>query len=659
MPKGTSTVYSSALRISQCLPSQRIALLLVLAAALLPYWGTLGAPFVFDDVASIVNNESLRNLGSWHVLLPGDLKGAGVHGRPLVNVTLALNYALSGLHPWSYHLFNSMLHAGSALLLFGLLRRTFCLPALREKMSEKADSLALSISVLWAAHPLLTETVTCVIQRTEGLVSFFILLALYCFVRAQNSTRPNRWLLGTVTACIIGMLSKELMAVLPIFILLFDRQLLSEGFVAAIRRRQAFYAALLISYSGLILSLLLAPMRGGSVGFGLGMSSWHYALTQCDAIVRYLGLCFWPSPLVLDYGASLVPGASAVIPQGILVLALLAATIWSLCMRKAAGLSGAWFFGILAPSSSFIPLTTQTLAEHRMYLPSIAVLLCAVLLFDRVLKKWTLLASVLLTSVLGVFTVLRNEDYSSALRIWNDTATKCPDNPRAQFNLANALLAEKRPLEAIPHYRCAVDQYRKAPAGGDALATASYNLGLAYLYSGDSEHALGAFSETLSLKPDSVDAWINLAAAQSKLGQSDDAIRSLKKALGLSPGAADAHLKVADLLSERGLFTEAISHYEASLGTKPDQAAAHAGLAGVLLTTHKANLALRHLEEAERLDPGNPSIQTNRVLALLILGREGEAETLLNEIMKQTPGYAPARNLQEQLAAAKAASGRH
>jgi tetratricopeptide (TPR) repeat protein len=143
------------------------------------------------------------------------------------------------------------------------------------------------------------------------------------------------------------------------------------------------------------------------------------------------------------------------------------------------------------------------------------------------------------------------------------------------------------------------------------------------------------------------------------LGQSDDAIRSLKKALGLSPGAADAHLKVADLLSERGLFTEAISHYEASLGTKPDQAAAHAGLAGVLLTTHKANLALRHLEEAERLDPGNPSIQTNRVLALLVLGREGEAETLLNEIMKQTPGYAPARNLQEQLDAAKAASGRH
>src|SRR6187402_3241789 len=102
--------------------------LILVAAGFLAYWGVRNAPFVFDDLPGVVENESIRDLTKLgHVLRPPST-GSGIDSRPVVNLSLALNYAAGGLNPLGYHLTNVAIHVLGALALFGLVRRTLSLP---------------------------------------------------------------------------------------------------------------------------------------------------------------------------------------------------------------------------------------------------------------------------------------------------------------------------------------------------------------------------------------------------------------------------------------------------------------------------------------------------------------------------------------------------
>ena len=156
---------------------------LIAVAIMAAYCGILRAPFIFDDRGSILENPSIRHLAS--AFEPPFSEGQTVGGRPVVNLSLAVNYALSGYGVLSYHLFNLGVHFAAALVLFGLVRRTL----VRLRWSA-ADSLwtGFAAALIWAVHPLQTEAVTYVVQRAESLMGLFYLLTLYCFVRATNPT---------------------------------------------------------------------------------------------------------------------------------------------------------------------------------------------------------------------------------------------------------------------------------------------------------------------------------------------------------------------------------------------------------------------------------------------------------------------------------------
>ena len=160
--------------------------------------------------------------------------------------------------------------------------------------------------------------------------------------------------------------------------------------------------------------------------------------------------------------------------QGLLLILLAAGTAHSLWRRPALGFAGAWFFVILAPSSSVVPLATQTIAEHRMYLPLAAVVTLAAMGIHAALRRQSRVVFAALALVLGLLTALRNEDYRSELAIWSDTAAKQPDNERAHFNLGVI-------YAGIPgRLNDAVTQYQAALRLQPNYHEAHYNLGVAW-----------------------------------------------------------------------------------------------------------------------------------------------------------------------------------
>jgi hypothetical protein len=360
------------------------------------------------------------------------------------------------------------MHLLAGLTLLGLVRHMLDSDRFPRQPVRAARWLAAAVATIWVVHPLQTEAVTYIIHRAESLMGLFLLLTLYSVIRGARSPHPRAWYAAAVGACLLGMGSKEVMVAAPILVLLYDRLFLAASFKDIVRRRWPLYVGLATTW--LVLGALLATRRQAEDWELLpGITAWRYAITQPAVIMHYLRLALWPHPLVLDYAWHPVDTLSAALPWLAPVLGLLAATLWALYRQSWLGFWGAWFFLILAPSSTILPIADLAF-EHRMYLPLAAVVVVAIVggygvleaLFTRWgtpehLRRWTEAVPVILAvAILGSMTVLRNEDYRSQLAMWSDVVAKRPDNARAHNNLGSALFKRGRPDEAIAQYREAV-----------------------------------------------------------------------------------------------------------------------------------------------------------------------------------------------------------
>jgi protein O-mannosyl-transferase len=569
------------------------------------YFPSLGGPFLFDDIPAVVENESIRDLGQPARVLHPPAQGAGIDSRPVINLSLALNYAVGGLNPHGYRLANVAIHVLAALALFGLVRRTLALPGLPERLPAVALPVAGATALLWTLHPLQTETVICVIQRTEAIVSLWYLLALYCFSRAISAERNRGWLPAVWISCLLGMASKEVMVSAPLILLLYDRSFAAGSFREAWRRRGRWHIAFAATW--LLLAWLVLDSgggRGGTAGFGQGVSSWTYLLTQARALAIYLKLSIWPSPLIVDYGDWLAPGLGAVLGEAALVVALLGLTLWALVRRPRIGFVGALFFAVLAPSSSFYPLVSQTIAEHRMYLPLAAVLVLAVTGLFLLSRRFALGTCVALVVVAGILTVRRGADYASEQRLWADVVAKNPGSAWAHFNLGKLSYRQGRLADAERENRAAV-------ALNPGHADAHFALGLILERQGRPEESLTSYARVLELRPAYAEAHFRRGLILLRLGRADQAQPHFAEVVRLQPDRADAAGNLGAALYQLGRLEEAVACFERVLALEPESAEANYNLGLLLLQLRRGAEALPPLEKAARLRPQDIEIQRN------------------------------------------------
>ena len=548
------------------------ALVLLALAALAAYHNSFSGPFIFDDTPSIVENPDIRHLAT-------TLRGNPQinPSRPLLRLSLWINYVLGGQEVRGYHVLNLMLHILAAWTLWGLARRILESPTLRDRYGKEAWGLALAIALLWTVHPLQTESVTYVVQRTEVLAGWFYLLTLYSVARSASAAggRVWAWSVAAVVSCLLGMASKETVATAPLLALALHRIFFAPSWRRLWQSRRGLYAALACTwiFQALLLVMASSGRKATGIGFIFGMHWWEYALTQSYYLCRYLALSVWPSALTLDYGTYLAHSVGEVVPYAAVVLLLLALTCVALWRNPPLGFCGLWFFLILAPTSSVVPIVGQTGAEHRVYLPLAGLIGLGVVggytLWRRAWREHparvrvgSLLVLAAGVTALGARTVARNEEYRSEVSIWQTVVDRWPSNPRAHNDLGNAFADMGRTREAIAQYEAA-----------------------------------------LGLKPDYAQAHNNLGSALADTGRTREAITQYETALHLQPHYANAHVNLGIALAETGRLPEAIAQYEAALRLKPDYADAHYGLGLALAKTGRTAEAIAHFEEALRLKP--------------------------------------------------------
>lgn len=581
---------------------------LLILVGLLTYANNYQGEFIFDDFPAIIDNPAIQSLSSLDQLLRPVPDGSPLAGRPVPALTIALNYAFGGLDVRGYHFVNNLIHILASMALFGLIRATLLLPKYAPEYGGRTEGLALAVSLIWLVHPLNSEVVNYINCRTESLAGLFYLLTLYCSAVAFRAEQPQKWFAAALLACILGMASKEVMASAPLLVLLHDRLFVSGSFAEALRKRRWFYAALAATWLVVGFYQLDNP-RAKSVLFD---SAWisvsDYFLTQLTVIVHYIKLSIWPHPLVLDsQDWPIARGASLQVVFSFLAVAALgASTLFGLWRKAWWSILGTWFFCVLAPTSSVIPIVTEIVSERRMYLPLASIIILLVFTGDYLLQRITVryptyreglrfvpsLTVVIIVLFLATMTYARNSDYSTAVSIWTDTVEKRPGNSRGQENLGKALVSAGKVAESIPPLQEAIRLYPKEQSKPE-LAELYSVLGASLAKTGNFSESVTMHLQAVALQPDDGLIHYHLGNAYLRTNDLANAEKAFRRSISLTPNFPPAHGNLALVLMQLGAFTEAEQHFQKLLELAPMEANSYILLAEFLISQNRMAEALR------------------------------------------------------------------
>jgi protein O-mannosyl-transferase len=539
----------------------------VLAAVLAcaAYLNALDNPFVYDDHDTVVANASLVDVSNIKFVL--------IYSpfRPAVNVSYAIDRWLWEYRPFGYHLTNITLHALAVLLLLVWIRRV-----LSDAGAARATEASAFVgAALFAVHPLQSEAVAYVSGRSELMCAVWFLAAMLLARDALISGSRARG--AAAMACgLLSMASKETGLVLPLVVLAYD-WLLRPGEDASRHRRLWRVFVPLFVILAAIGAYRVATMTGlsGSAATAPLLN----LLTQAIVIWRYAGLLAWPSGQSVMHGVHRV--TSLTDPLGWVALAGLA-TVLIVAVRLRTSrplvtLGMVWFFAVLAPSSSVIPLR-EGMAEHRVYLASAGIFMAIAAVvsgwltarepqLSRTVRAQTVVLGAIIT-VLFTLTVWRNQVWADPVALWREATVHAAGMWEPHYALADSLREQRDCVGALPEYRAVV-----------------------------------------ALRPDHRDAHTNLGICLAQTGQLEDSERAFRRVLEIDPSFPRGYTNLGALALVAGDTTRARDYYREAIAQDPANVLARMQLASLYENTfHDYHAAARMCGEARLLAPATPGV---------------------------------------------------
>jgi protein O-mannosyl-transferase len=507
--------------------------LLVLMVALFHANGVYGV-FVFDDFGAIVNNASIQDPWNWLQILFGATQ-ATVVDRPVLNISLAINRAWGGTDPFGYHVVNILIHAINAVLVARLARVLFTAEGAPHWLRDRAVMWGAFAGGLWSLHPLTTAAVVYVVQRAEMLMALFFLMALLSLERSTRSPRSALWRAGSIAAFLLCLATKEVAVAFPPLALAFDRWFLARDWRAVCKRRGGYHmGTFCLAFLYAVRTLFFSSGRDRTAGLETPVTAGEYLTTQFVVVTDYLWLVLCPVGQAFDWGLVTITDPWRYGPRLAILLGLAGLTVRGTLRRQRWAFAGWWFFFVLGPTSSVIPLATQVAAEHRMYLALAAPVLLAVVGLKLLAARWSsrgvIAVACVVLVVLGALTIRRNALFASPLALWVDCATHRPENPRAYNNVVGLLRNEKRYEEALVWANRALEiPSVKATTSRRLNSSRAYpswltDRGWLYWQLGRTEQALADFDAALTADPRLSIARLNRILLLMELNRFEDAI---------------------------------------------------------------------------------------------------------------------------------------
>ncbi|MGA2515013.1 MAG: hypothetical protein ABSG44_00520 [Thermodesulfobacteriota bacterium] len=378
------------------------AIALIAGVALVAYSNTFHVPFQFDDRLNITQNPNVQiKVFTWErveQLVKNTYKDSI---RVFSYFTLALNYRFGGVNVFGYHLVNFLIHIGSGVFLYWFLLLTFNLPSLKEKYGPISYKVALFSSLIFISHPIQTQSVTYIVQRMASMAGMFYLLSMVLYIKGRLSTgRPRIFYFGgMVLTYLLGVFSKENVAILPLFVAIYEFYFF-QNFDVSLRGKNFLFvllgALLVLGVFGFIIwgERYIQVIKEGyeyRASLPSPVTMGERVLTQSRVVLYYLTLLVFPYPsrLNLDYDfpvSKTVLDPPTTLISILIIAGLIGYSIWTAKKRPVLSFCILWYFGNLVIESSIFPL--EMVYEHRLYLPSVGPFVLFSLLVVRGIEQW-------------------------------------------------------------------------------------------------------------------------------------------------------------------------------------------------------------------------------------------------------------------------------
>jgi tetratricopeptide (TPR) repeat protein len=562
-----------------------LGVLLVLLLGVVLYSHILNSPFVFDDSRAIKENESIKSFS--HAL--GDVANT----RYLTDLSFAINYTVGGLNPFGYHLANNIIHIINGLLVFYFVLLLFTTPFFKSKKKDLSHAYlptAFFVSLIFLVHPIQTQAVTYIVQRSTSMATMFCLLSLIFYItwRVQRNEKRGRLkimflYLFSIIFAVCAMKTKEISFTLPVIIILSELLFFTEKSGRhgnpSLLRRLSYLLPLLLTMLIIPLSIMNfnAPIESIAQDLDLhsretvDISRKDYLFTQFPVIMTYLRLLMFPVNQNLDH-AYPVYSSFFQLPVWLsfIVLSLiLSLSLFLLYRTRVSDRSSSsfnihsrliafgmlWFFITLSVESSVIPIR-DVIVEHRLYLPSIGFVIAAVLFIQSFIphKAIKIVVMCALIVSLSVLTYSRNSVWKDPQTLWQDVIAKTPGSARAYNNLGVA-------YKNSGAFDKAIEQFEKSIQSDRQYIAVYFNLGDIFYRQGKYKNAVQMLEYALELNPASqlhLDILNKLGRTYSAMGQTDNAIAVFQKAITVLPSAIAPYNNLAVQYIKVGEYNQAI-----------------------------------------------------------------------------------------------------
>ncbi len=527
------------------------------------YGPALNGPFLFDDRYLLFLSPTAASTP-----ISGWLAGM----RPFLTLSYWVNYQIGGTEPYGYHAVNVLLHFANSLLVLLIVRRL-----LNGVPTARRNIYAGFAGLLFLLHPALTESVAYVASRSEVLSVLFAYAALTVFLYRKNSATTIAVAASVLVLFGAGVLTKEHIAVLPLVFLLADyffNPAEASFSLEGIRRNWKLYVPLGIGGLLGVIYVGRVVFSADTAGFGMKDLTWSdYLFTQGRALWTYLRLAVLPIGLNADYDfpISHSPFEYGAI-FGLAAFAGLLIGAWLLRKKFPMAAFGIFIFAILiAPTSSIIPIR-DPIAERRLYLPFLGLILVAVEAIRRVKAATSALVVslgvILLICLVGTYQ--RAQVWSSPLSFWADAAEKSPAKARPHFQLAYAQYESGR-------CDLAIEGYSRTAKMQPITYELALDWGIALDCAGRTQEALDKLDQAAALER-SAHPLAEKARILAKYSRLQEAAVALDAAERIDPQFEYIYLYRGGIFESRGDWANAAVQFQKALSLNPNNTAARDGL---------------------------------------------------------------------------------
>jgi tetratricopeptide (TPR) repeat protein len=559
------------------------------------------ADYLWDDGMFVTDNPVI--VSSHGLITIWTTRAADV--CPLTLTLFWIEHPLWGRNPLPYHVITVLLHGGSALVLWQLLKLL------------RVPGAWLG-AALWALHPVNVESVAWIAETKNTLSGLFYLLSAYFFVKSMRAetTKPSAldanyaWSLLFAMA---AMAAKSSTVILPVALGLIAWWIDGRWqWRRLIQLAPMFFFAIIAGLA----SMWTQHLQQLDVADVSWKRSWPERLvTAGDAIWFYLGKLVWPDPLMMIYPRWQIDAANPLSWLPLVAALALLTLLWF----KRNSPARPWFIAYAYFLIAIFPVAGlldnyfsqfSFVADHFQYLASIGPLVLAGAGIARCAdlfsgKQWLPIAlGAVVATVLAVVSWNRAWVFETDETMWSDTLGKNPACWAGANDLGNALMKKGDVAGATA-------QYQKALEIRPRFSDAENNLGdVAYLH-GNVDEAVTDYRLALAHNPHYADASYNIAFAELQRHQTDDAMKQLQATLAIDPNFIQAHYNMGNILLDKNQTAAAIAEFRKTIELKPDHLDARNNLAAAFVQAGRDDEAVAQFEEILRYDPTNARAQEN------------------------------------------------